>query len=133
MKKGFTLIELLVVVSIIGILATVLVVNLSSSQVKARNARIQNDVEQLSSASEIILLGSATFAGNSAGLKTNDVDLPIKAGASVAGTSVGIDSFREEGSSVNLVANAPSNPSSSSTTDKYYYYYMKTNEPHCLG
>ncbi|MFA6963560.1 MAG: type II secretion system protein [Patescibacteria group bacterium] len=127
MKKGFTLIELLVVVSIIGILATVLVVNLSTSQVKARNARIQNDVEQLSSAAEIILLGSAAFTGSSIGLKTDDLSLPIKSGNTAPRISVGVNSFREEGSTVNLIASPPSNPASNVATDKYHYYFMKTN------
>ncbi len=42
--KGFTLIELLVVVAIIGILSTVVVVNLSSSQNKARISKVKADI-----------------------------------------------------------------------------------------
>jgi len=59
--KGFTLIELLVVVAIIGILATVVVVNLSSSQNKARDARLQNDLEQVANAAEIVRMTSGTL------------------------------------------------------------------------
>ncbi|MFA6963559.1 MAG: prepilin-type N-terminal cleavage/methylation domain-containing protein [Patescibacteria group bacterium] len=57
--KGFTLIELLVVVAIIGILATVVVVNLSTSQNKARDAKLQNDLEQVANAAEIYRIDNA--------------------------------------------------------------------------
>jgi prepilin-type N-terminal cleavage/methylation domain-containing protein len=62
-RNGFTLIELLVVVAIIGILATVVVVNLSSAQGKAKDARVKNDIEQISHAVEIVRIDTGSFTG----------------------------------------------------------------------
>ncbi len=49
-KKGFTLIELLVVVAIIGVLATVVVSNLSQARRRAKVARLQSDVRAIQQA-----------------------------------------------------------------------------------
>lgn len=45
-SRGFTLIELLVVISIIGLLATIALASLSTSQAKARNAKRETLVRQ---------------------------------------------------------------------------------------
>ena len=52
-RKGFTLIELLVVIAIIGILSSTILVSLGGARAKARDARRQSDIRQISLAMEL--------------------------------------------------------------------------------
>lgn len=52
-SKGFTLIELLIVIAIIGVLATLLMVNFVGVRQRARDAQRKSDLRQLQSALEI--------------------------------------------------------------------------------
>ncbi len=49
-EDGFTLIELLVVISIIGLLASVVLVSLNGARAKARNVRRNQDIRQFANA-----------------------------------------------------------------------------------
>ena len=52
-NKGFTLIELLIVIAIIGVLATLLMVNFVGVRQRARDAQRKSDLRQIQSALEI--------------------------------------------------------------------------------
>jgi general secretion pathway protein G len=52
-QTGFTMIELLIVVSIIGILASMIILTTSGSRIKARDARRMSDMKSLVTAQEL--------------------------------------------------------------------------------
>ncbi|CAN5177507.1 hypothetical protein BH11PAT4_BH11PAT4_3220 [soil metagenome] len=74
MRKGFTLIELLVVIAIIGILATLVITQVSGAQIRARNSNAKSDVNQMGKAIELFknsdLNGATTIISAAADLSS---------------------------------------------------------------
>ena len=60
-QKGFTLVELLVVIAIIGILATLLLLQLGVARQRARDAKRIVDVSQVRTAVELYFDDAATY------------------------------------------------------------------------
>jgi len=65
-QRGFTLIELLVVIAIIGILATIVLVSLSSAREKARDSRRLSDLRQVVLALEMYYSDYSIYPGTAA-------------------------------------------------------------------
>ena len=70
--SGFTLIELLVVISIIGILASVVLVSLNSARAKSRDARRIADVKQMQTGLELFFNDCSQYPDGAGGLTTGD-------------------------------------------------------------
>jgi len=78
--KGFTLIELLIVMVVIGILATLVLANLSSARSRARDAQRKSDLRQIQNALQLYRNDYGAFPGSSGDFKIN--------GCGTGGTSV---------------------------------------------
>jgi len=108
-RKGFTLIELLVVIAIIGILATIVVVNVNSARNKAKDTTIIGSLDSLRNAGEL---------SYSTDLNYNAVCLEVGtavAGNSVLNTTAGSDyvrintSVKAQNGNVDVVCNESAN------------------------
>ncbi|MBA2467019.1 MAG: type II secretion system major pseudopilin GspG [Sphingomonas sp.] len=67
-EQGFTLVELMVVIVIIGLLATVVVVNVMPSRDQAMATKAQADIATLEQAMEMYRLDNLTYPAGSDGL-----------------------------------------------------------------
>jgi general secretion pathway protein G len=79
-RKGFTLIELLIVIAIIGVLATLLMVNFVGVRQRARDAQRKSDLRQIQSALELYRADNSKYPD----LGNGDGQFPDKCGTGVS-------------------------------------------------
>ncbi len=83
-RKGFTLIELLMVIAIIGILASIIIVNLSGGKNRAEDASIISSAESIMKAAQNDIISSPQDAGMwSIGWLTNVSDCSTKISSNI--------------------------------------------------
>jgi general secretion pathway protein G len=75
--NGFTLIELLVVISLIGILASLLIVSLQGSRASARDGRRKADLEQIRTALEMYRRDSGSYPATTGSMATYLPQVPV--------------------------------------------------------
>ena len=68
-ERGFTLVELMVVIVILGLLATIVVINVMPAQDTARVKKAEADVALLEQAAELYRLGKLDYPSSDQGLQ----------------------------------------------------------------
>ncbi len=118
-KRGFTLIELLIVISIIGILSTIVYINWSNAQLKARDNKRKADLQAVSSA--LVLY----YADNK-----NYIARPYSGGTSISGQRIGFNvSELAPLETQNYISDLPEDPLNQIGIDKSckYLYLQNTD------
>ncbi len=110
-QEGFTIIELLLVIGIIGLLATIIIIRISTARTQARDATRISDMQAIT-----VALG-AFYSEN--GRFPNNADDGITAIGEVIGTGSAIDSVLDP-----YMNPVPADPSNDGTN--YFYYYSPT-------
>lgn len=111
-KKGFTLIELLIVIAIIGLLATLAIISLTTAQRKARDTKRVADIKSLQSAVELFYSDQAAYP--------DPATWAAFASDTVANGGVG-----------NYITQLPT-PPSTTAGDSYYYLHNAANSAYVL-
>jgi len=113
--RGFTLIELLVVIAVVGVLASIVLVNMSGTRAKARDTRRLQDMHQILLALQLYYNNHGRYPGISADSCCDGWDQG----------PCGTDPFIGELINDGLMGQVPVDPSGGSGTGCYGYNYYR--------
>lgn len=144
-RRGFTIVELIITITIMGILLTLAVVNVSATQVKARDDERKSDIESIANNLESFFLSgkdnATIFAryptigitGSTTSITTNLRDADIKSFLPPGTTDAALTFLPSTN-----VGSSPSIQSTSGvlpqpTTSQYIYQPIKSDGSVCLS
>lgn len=120
-SKGFTLIELLIVIAIIGILTTVLLVNLQGVRERARDARRKSDLDSLKKSLQIYYNDAQSYPSSDASYRI------VGCGTIAAPTTCSWGSAFAT-STATYMSSLPYGPSNSASNSEVYYFFSTNDE-----
>lgn len=144
-RRGFTIVELIITITIMGILLTLAVVNVGSTQAKARDTERTSDVASIANSIESFYatgtdtstdLGrypSISLNGSEAGLRTNLRDIDIKAFLAPGTTDPALSFIASTNTGTALSIQTTAGVLPQPTKDQYVYQPIKTNGSICLS
>ena len=127
MRRAFTLIELLVVIAIIGVLASVVMISLSSSQAKSRDTQRISDFDGLRQNLLVYRENEGHFPANPFSLERRMCFFPTP-GISSISTEYDSPDCLKQLTDKGYVGSLPKNPKIVDTAWPEYFYYDFTGE-----
>lgn len=118
LKRGFTLIELLIVIAIIGILAALILTNLSGARERARDARRKVDLDSIAKSLRLFYNDNQSFP----------VASSLRIGACASGYCSWGAAFTNTAATTTYMNYLPIDPSSTATSTITYKYYAPTTD-----
>ena len=118
-NKGFTLIELLIVIAIIGVLATLLMVNFVGVRQRARDAQRKSDLRQIQSALEIYRSDNSSYPNGTSSVAELFTCPPQPSPAACTGSA---NCFGNSTCSTIYMKSVPTDPSGGGYDGGNYYY-----------
>jgi len=129
--KGFTLIELLIVIAIIGVLATLLMVNFIGVRQRARDAQRKSDLRQVQSALEIYRSDNSSYPNGNT--KVDEIfSCPPSAPPAACTGSTNCFGNSPSCSSV-YMKTLPIDPGGAGSFNGGSYYYQSSGTTYTLG
>lgn len=113
-RRGFSLVELLVVIAIIGVIATMILVNLSSATGKARDAKRKTELAQIGR----LLSGGGCYMPNGG---PGDYDT----------AALVVELIVKNPSYAQYASMAPKDPKSGTATQSFYRYIVDSSGAKC--